>query len=99
MRNAVILNFVIVLVLAGVVQAETLLVPSEYGTIQSAIDDANDWDVIIVADGVYTGEGNRDLDCLGKAITVRSENGPENCIIDCNGIKAEPHRGFYFNNK
>ncbi|MHC4646474.1 MAG: hypothetical protein ACYTBJ_13315, partial [Planctomycetota bacterium] len=32
----------------------------------------------------------------GKAITVRSENGPANCIVDCQGTAPEPHRGFYF---
>ena len=76
----------------------TLLVPEQYPTIQSAIDDALDGDVIIVADGIYTGYGNRDIDFLGKAVTVKSENGLGNCIIDCNGFEDEPHRGFYFHN-
>ncbi|MHC4489872.1 MAG: right-handed parallel beta-helix repeat-containing protein, partial [Planctomycetota bacterium] len=49
-----------------------------------------------MADGTYTGVGNQDIDFLGKAITLRSENGPENCIIDCNGSETENHRGFYF---
>lgn len=70
--------------------------PADFNTIQAAIDDSNNGDTIIVADGIYTGEGNRDIDFLGKAITLRSENGPENCIIDCNGTHYEPHRGFYF---
>ncbi len=68
----------------------------DFNTIQAAIDDANDGDTIIVADGIYTGDGNRDIDFLGKAITLQSENGPENCIIDCNGTWTEYHRGFYF---
>jgi len=28
----------------------------------------------------------------------KSENGPENCIIDCNGSETEPHCGFDFQN-
>jgi len=67
---------------------------ADYTTIQAAINDANNFDMVIVADGTYTGVGNRDIDFLGKAITVRSANGPENCIIDC----QDSGRGFYFHN-
>ena len=71
-----------------------LSVPARYATIQSAIDAATNGDTIIVSDGVYTGPGNRDIDFKGKAITLRSENGPENCIIDCQNAGL----GFYFHN-
>ena len=67
-------------------------VPRDYPSIQAAIDAAVDGDTIWVADDVYTGEGNRDIDFKGKAITVANENGPHNCIIDC----QEQGRGFYF---
>jgi len=67
-------------------------VPSIYPTIQAAIDDASDGDTVWVADGRYTYEGNYEIDFKGKAITVRSENGPENCIIDCQRYG----RGFHF---
>lgn len=81
-----------------VLPARTIHVPSEYENIQSAIDVARDGDLIIVADGTYIGSGNRNIDFRGKAITVRSENGPENCIIDCNGTQWRPYRGFRFHN-
>ncbi|MBA7647400.1 hypothetical protein ES703_55172 [subsurface metagenome] len=75
-----------------------LSLQTPFATIQKAIDSAYDGDTVLVADGNYTGPGNRDIDFLGKAITVRSESGPENCIIDCNGTEADQHRGFYFHN-
>ena len=85
-----------ILALAASARAAELYVPSEYATIQAAIDAAYDGDTVIVADGIYTDDGNHDIDFLGKAITVKSENGPENCIIDCNGTEDDRHRGFHF---
>jgi parallel beta-helix repeat protein len=79
--------------LAVPVRAVVLLVPSEYPTIQAAIDSAVAKDEVVVADGVYTGTGNKNLDVAGKAITVRSASGdPASCIIDC----ESSGRGFYF---
>ncbi len=69
----------------------------EYPTIQAAIDAAEDGRVVELTDGVFTGEGNRDLDFLGKAIILRSASGdPGTCIIDCEGTPEGPHRGFVF---
>jgi len=70
--------------------------PADFNNIQAAIDDCNDGDEIVARDGVYTGDGNRDIDFKGKAITLRSENGPEKCIIDCQANYEDLHRGFYF---
>ena len=71
-------------------------VPSQYSTIQAGINAASDGDTVLVADGTYTGDGNRDIDFKGKTITVKSENGAATCIIDCQGAEYNEHRGFYF---
>lgn len=72
----------------------TLHVPAEYQTIQAAVNAAVDGDTILMADGTYTGSGNRDVDLQAKALTVISENGPEACIIDCQGAHQNDHRAF-----
>ena len=72
--------------------ADYLRVPKDYSTIQAGIDAAVDGDVVLVANGTYTGYGNKNLDFKGKAITVMSENGPDWTIIDC----EYDGRGFYF---
>jgi subtilisin family serine protease len=75
--------------------------PNEDGTpnhpfdsIQEAIDFALYAENIIVSDGIYTGQGNHDIDFSGKALKIHSENGAENCIINC----ENSGRGFYFHN-
>ncbi|MHC4326326.1 MAG: right-handed parallel beta-helix repeat-containing protein, partial [Planctomycetota bacterium] len=72
----------------------TIHVPDDYATIQDAIDNASDGDIIEVGPNTYRGDGNRDIDFRGKAITVRSSEGPDRTKIDCSG--SEGHRGFYF---
>ncbi len=70
-----------------------------FATIQHAIDMSENGDTVLVHDGTYTGDGNRDISYDGRSIVVISENGPEMTIIDCQGSEAEPHRGFYFHNE
>jgi hypothetical protein len=63
-------------------------------TIQAAIYLSSDWDTILVADGRYTGADNKNINPFGRKITIRSEHGPGETIIDCQG----EGRGFMFIN-
>lgn len=56
--------------------SRVIYVPDDYPSIQSAIDNATDGDLIIVRDGTY--KENLFID---KSITIRSENGNKNCTI------------------
>ena len=62
--------------------------------IQAGIDSAATADTVILASGTYTGIGNRNIDFEGKAITVTSDHGAEETIIDCETLG----RGFIFQN-
>ena len=70
-------------------------------TIEAGIAASQDGDTVVVADGVYRGPGNIDLDFNvglasgdSRAIVLRSANGAARCVIDCEG----QGRGFLFAN-
>lgn len=63
-----------------ILPAATIHVPEDYSTIQEAIDAASNSDVVLVNTGTYV----ENLDFQGKAITVRSIEGPSQTVIDGN---------------
>jgi hypothetical protein len=58
--------------------AAIIYIPDQYPTIQEGIDGAVAGDTVIVRDGTYS----EALDFNGKAITLKSENGANNCFLD-----------------
>ena len=104
-RTAIVtlLAAVCLVALSTTAPAATYLVRSngsgDYATIQDAIDAVVDTDIIELASGTFDDDGNRDLDYLGKAITIRSQSGdPADVTIDCEGGEFDPHRAFWFHN-
>ena len=81
--------------LVSVVSGATIRVPADRLTIRAGIKASVDGDTVLVADGTYTGTGNKNLDFEGKALTVLSENGPDFTVIDC----ENSGRGFNFHSE
>jgi hypothetical protein len=68
----------------------------EAPTIAAAVDSAAyQGDVIELMDGVYTGDGNRDIEVWGKLVIIRSQSDdPTACIIDIQATPDDMHFGF-----
>ena len=63
--------------------------------IQQGVDTASDGDTVLVAPGVYTGDGNRDISLFGKKIWLKSLDGPSATTLDIQGGPSSIHRGFF----
>ena len=89
MRRSLLILLALLLLCSSAALARTWYVkPDSTGdvsTIQVAVDSAAaEGDTVLLADGTFTGEGNHEVDCLDKALTIVSESGnPELCVIDC----------------
>lgn len=72
----------------------------DFPNIQAAINATVDGDTVQLTDGVFTGEGNKNISYLGKAITVCSQSGnPDACIIDPEGVMGQKNIGFDFHSQ
>lgn len=61
-------------------------------TLQAAVNATVSGDVVQAADGLYEGYGNRSVSYGGKAITIRSKNGPANCVVSGTGADEPAFR-------
>lgn len=102
MRRAPLAALVISLLtvmLAPAAPAATLAVApdgsGQYPTILAAVDAAQDGDEIVLADGVFTGQGNRQVVVNNLSVTVRSASGdPTACVVDVDGSPDEQLYAF-----
>lgn len=88
---------VLILAAPATLPAATFLIQpdgtGDFPTIQAALTAAAAGDTIALADGTFTGAGNRNLNYVGKSLVVMSQSGtPVTCVIDCEGAA----RGFTF---
>jgi hypothetical protein len=68
-------------------------------TIAVAVDSAAaQGDTVLLGNGTFTGPGNREIDCLDKALVITSKSGdPELCTIDCGfTYPGETNTAFHF---
>ena len=82
--RSLILPLMVMIVLTADAKSATIVVNADgtgdYATIQDAIDNATASDEVVLQPGNYAGQGNRDIEFHGKAITVRSTD-PDSVII------------------
>ena len=88
MKKKILLNLVVLLVTSALAPAATRYVPSEYPTIQAAIDAASENDEIIVSIGTYY----ENIDFGGKNVILRSTD-PTNPSVVGSTIIDGGHAG------
>jgi len=71
---------------------DPIYVPTDYDTIQQAVDRSWPGGVVNILEGIYSGSGNRNIDFHGKDITVRGVGRVDRTVIDC----ADYGRAFTF---
>jgi len=77
MKRAILLSLATLLIASTPMQADTRLVPAAYATIQQAIEDSNDGDVIIVEAGTY----RENINFSGKNIVLTSKDPNDSEIV------------------
>jgi hypothetical protein len=86
-----------VLALPILASGTVINVPADQPTLQAGINAAVDFDTVLVAPGIYTGDGNRDIDFAGKKVYLKGGGKFGSDVgIECGGSVSEPHTAFWF---
>lgn len=100
MRHWIMVGSLVLAIAAPAGATHHLVAPDgsgDFATIQDAVLSAAEGDTILLADGIFRGEGNRRIDMQGRGVTIRSQSGnAAACIIDIEGTALEQHYGFQF---
>ncbi|MHC4945053.1 MAG: right-handed parallel beta-helix repeat-containing protein, partial [Planctomycetota bacterium] len=72
------LTVIALILISGFAFSDTFYVPDDFTSIQGAIDATVNGDTVVVRSGTYV----ENIDFKGKAITVKSEEGPDVTVID-----------------
>lgn len=82
--SGILICFFASLLLSNPTYARTLQVPSQYGTIQSAINASTNGDVVNIANGVY----RENIQVSGKYITIQGNPDRQSTVLAGNGGKT-----------
>ncbi|MHC4519907.1 MAG: hypothetical protein ACYTAS_15065, partial [Planctomycetota bacterium] len=85
MKRTSLFSILLVCLTLGMALADTRNVPSEYGSIQAAIDQSRDGDVVVVAPGVYFER----INFSGKDITVTSTDPNDPRVVGYTVLNGE----------
>jgi len=87
MRKSTLVPFLLLALSTPAAATSYLIAPDgtgDFPTIQDALTASASGDSVLLADGTFSGAGNRNLQFGGKSLTILSQSGtPVTCTIDC----------------
>ncbi len=78
----------------GPTTGRVIHVPADQANLANALSSAVNGDTILLADGIYSGDDNRDLIISSKSVVIKSENGPAYTKINIGGDSLDNHFGL-----
>ncbi len=92
MKNRLFVALIVLVIISGfssAIEPRILHVPGEYTNIQTAIDEAEDGDIVIIAPGTYVLQSGERYIINGKQITISSSDPEDPCVVAVRAFAAE----------